>query len=210
MHWFQVGSLELRKKGTATTVAEQTAFAEQRESLHRTALIITGSRMLAEQSIIDAASLTDTDKYGFRKWLVQWGHVATARVAVHAVRSSIRETAQQYTNWNCSHRKHEPVSPANIETFRELDAQIIIQELDVLARSVFVLHGCQGIPLSECVHLLNVPLSTATGAYCKALQWLRASTGPCNEVRVAAFAELHLVRHDPDGVPVWGNKCVAG
>jgi DNA-directed RNA polymerase specialized sigma24 family protein len=209
MHWFQVGSLELRKKGTTKTVAEQAAFAEQRESLHRTALMITGSPTLAEQSIIDAAGLTDTDRYAFRKWLVQWGHLATARVAIHAVRSLIQETAEQYASWNCSHRKHEPVSPENIEEFRKLEAQTIIQELDVLARSVFVLHGCQGVPLSECVHLLNVPLSAVTGAYCKALQWLRASTRACNEVGDAEFTELRLVDHGPDGVPVWGNKCLA-
>jgi len=183
MHWLRAGAQKLRARGTATTVGAQTAFAEQRESLYRTALIITGNSMLAEQCIIDAGSLTNTNKYAFREWLVQWGQLATARVAVNAVRSSIREITAQYATWNCSHRKHKPLSPAEIETCRELDAQTVIQQLDVLARAVFVLHGCQGVSLSECVHLLNVPIPCAIGAYCTALQWYRGFTESCNELR---------------------------
>lgn len=210
MHWFRVEAQRLRKEEKATLDRTQTEFAEQRESLRRSALIITGNEVLAEQSIIDAAGLANTDNRAFRKWLVQWGDLATARVAIHAVRTSIRETSAQYATWNCSHGKHKPLSSVERDSFRELDAQTTIQQLDVLARAVFVLHGCQGLSLLECVDLLNVPLPSATGAYCKAQDWFREITKSRERLRRPSSPLLRLVRHDPDGVPVWASKWSEG
>ena len=68
-------------------------------------------------------------------------------------------------------------------TLQELDSNLVIQQLDVLARAVLVLHGCHGASFEDCVFLLNVPLQSAIGAYCAAVEWYGQSTQP------AAMAE---------------------
>lgn len=122
---------------------------------------------MAQRSIVDATGLAETNSYAFRVWLVEWAHSATAHLAVNAVRSSIHETAAQYADRTCSHRRHRPLSPAETRTLRELDVYGVIQRLDVLARSVLVLYGCQRASLSNCALLLNVPLRCVVDAYCR-------------------------------------------
>ena len=56
----------------------------------------------------------------------------------------------------------------------------VVQQLDVLARTVLVLHGCHRASFEDCVFLLHVPLQSAIGAYCKALQWYKAFTEPAD------------------------------
>lgn len=162
-------------------------FADQSLSLRWTALMITGTEEMAERSVIDATGLAQTSSRDFRDWLVLWAHLATARTALDAVRSSIQETAKQYADWTCSHHSHEPLSWDQIQRLQELDAGKVVQQLDVLARTVLVLHGCHRASFEDCVFLLHVPLQSAIGAYCKALQWYKAFTEPTDKLR-----QLHL------------------
>jgi DNA-directed RNA polymerase specialized sigma24 family protein len=180
-------------------------FAEQKGSLYWTALMITGKAELAAQSIVDAGGLApESNSYGFRGWLNEWGHLATARAAVNAVRLSIQATAAQYADCTCSHRTHKPLSPVDARTLHELEVYEVIQHLDILARAVLVLYGCQRMSLSDSAFLLKVPFQCVVSAYCRALQWYREFVKPVHEVRHADVTTLHLVRHDADGVPVWG------
>ena len=155
-------------------------FADQSASLRWTALMITGTAEMAEQLIIDATGLAETRGRDFRDWLVLWAHLATARSALNAVRSSIQETAKRYADWTCSHKSHEPLSWAEIRKLQELDAGKVVQQLDVLARAVLVLHGCHGASFEDCVLLLSVPLQSAIGAYCTALEWFKELTEPAD------------------------------
>ena len=66
---------------------------------------------------------------------------------------------------------HEPLSMQQTRTLQELHPNVVIQQLDVLARSVLVLRGCHGASFEDCVFLLNVPLQAAIGAYCTAVEW---------------------------------------
>lgn len=181
-------------------------LSDQKESLHWIALMITGNATSAEQSIVDAGGLTETDRYSFRDWLVRWGRSATARAAVNAVRSSIQATAKQYLDCTCSHRTHEPLSPTEAKTLRELDPHQVILTLDILARSVLVLYGLQRASLSECAILLNVPLQCVVDSYCRALQWYREFAAPAIRVKRPHRSGLFLVRYDSDGVPVWDQQ----
>lgn len=181
MYWLH---LTKKQKKRITQVLSRTAiqdpFADPSESLHWTALMITGTVEMAERSVIDATGLAETSSREFRDWLVLWAHLATARTALNAVRSSIQETAKRYADWTCSHRSHEPLSWVEIRRFQELNAGEVVQQLDVLARAILVLHGCHAASLEDCVLLLNVPLQSAVGAYCTALDWYETSTEPAD------------------------------
>ena len=184
MYWLHLTKTQEKRITQVLSTAEiQDPFADQSESLHWTALMITGTAEMAERSIIDATGLTETSSRDFRDWLVLWAHLATGRTALDAVRSSIQETAKRYADWTCSHHSHEPLSWAEIRRLQELDAGKVVRQLDFLAPAVLVLHGCHGASFEDCVFLLNVPLQSAIGAYCKALQWYKAFTEPTDKIR---------------------------
>ncbi len=184
MYWLHLTKTQKKRITQVLSTAEvQDFFADQSESLHWTALMITGTPEMAERSIIDATGLAETGSRELRDWLVLWAHLATARTALNAVSSSIQETAKRYADWTCSHHSHEPLSWTEIRRLQELGPNVVIQQLDVLARSVLVLHGCHGASFEDCVFLLNVPLQSAIDAYCKALQWYKAFTEPTDEIR---------------------------
>jgi hypothetical protein len=142
--------------------------------------MITGTAETAERSVIDATGLAETSSRDFRDWLVLWAHLATARTALKAVRSSIHETGKRYAGWTCSHKDHEPLSWVEIRRLQELDTGKVVQQLDVLARAVLVLHGCHRASFEDCVLLLDVPLQSAVGAYCTAHEWFKTSTEPAD------------------------------
>jgi len=184
MYWLHLTKTQKKRITRVLSTAEtQDPFAEQSESLRWTALMISGSAGLAERSIIDATGLVETNSRDFRDWLVLWAHLATARTALNAVRSSIQENAKRYADWSCSHHSHDALSMHETRTLQELDPNLVIRHLDVLARAVLVLHGCHGASFEDCVFLLNVPLQAAIGAYCTAIEWYRDCFQP------AAMAE---------------------
>ena len=179
MYWLHLTKRQKKQiKQVFRTAEIPDPFAHQSESLHWTALMITGTEELAERSVIDATGLAQTSSREFRDWLVLWAHLATARSALNSVRSSIQEAAKRYADWTCSHKGQEPLSWVEIRRLQALDAGNVVQQLDVLARAVLVLRGCHGASFEDCVLLLNVPLQSAVGAYRTALEWFKASIDP--------------------------------
>jgi hypothetical protein len=197
-------STEVQKNNMMWLAATQDSQAERKESLYLAALIITGNPDSAEQSIVDAGGLGESSSYEFRDWLVRWGRSATARVAVNAVRSSIEETVAQYADGECKHRAHPPLTPTQVQKLGELDAYEVIHQLDTLARATLVLYGCERASLSQCALVLNVPVKAVVAAYCRALEWFQKFAEVEKKLRYVKTSRLHLVRHDVDGVPVWG------
>src|SRR5271167_4871572 len=104
MYWLHLTKTQKKRITQIHSTAEiPDPFADQSGSLRWTALMITGTEEMAERSVIDATGLAQTSSRDFRDWLVLWAHLATARTALDAVRSSIQETAKQYADWTCSH-----------------------------------------------------------------------------------------------------------
>jgi len=205
MQWFHSSDKPIGPDGRSPSGAEiKPGFAEHRKSLYWIALMVKANAELAERSVIDAGSFAETNSAAFRAWLFHWSQVATARAAANAVCSSIHDSGSQYADWICSHRRHEPLTPAESRNLCELNAFDVVESLDVLARAVLVLYGCECVSFSECQLILSVPLQSVVGAYCRALQWHRAFLDPADPTRCPHSSELHLVRHDPDGLPVWG------
>lgn len=202
---FQVGWNEsLKRKSEHNGAEAKSVFTSQKGSLYWTAAMITGDAESAEHAIVDATGLVTAKSSTFRDWLVEWAHVATARAAVNIVRTLIREAAFEYGEPPCSRRKHVPLSPAEVQSLLEVNTSFVTEHLDVLARTVLVLYGCHRFSFSDCTLLLNVPLQSITGAYCRARQWFDNSAAPAQRIRHSGSKHLHALRHDPDGVPVWG------
>src|SRR5271165_2237826 len=198
MYWLHLTKKQKKRITQVFSTAEiQDPFADQRQSLRWTALMITGTAEMSERSTIDATGLAETSSRDFRDWLVLWAHVATARTALNAVRSSIQETAKRYADWTCSHHSHEPLSWAEIRRLQELDAGKVVQHLDVLARAVLVLHGCHAASFEDCVLLLDVPLQSAVGAYCIALEWYKTLTEPADRDAADATSATYIFRLRP-------------
>jgi len=193
MYWLHLTKKQKKRITQVFSTAEiQDPFADQRQSLRWTALMITGTAEMSERSTIDATGLAETSSRDFRDWLVLWAHVATARTALNAVRSSIQEAAKGYADWTCSHKGHEPLSWAEIRRLQELDAGKVVQQLDALARAVLVLHGCHAASFEDCVLLLDVPLQSAVGAYCTALEWYKAFTEPADRDAADAASATYI------------------
>ena len=167
---------------------------------------MTGTAEMAKRSVIDATSLAETNSRRISCWLVLWAHLATGRGALNAVRSSIQETASRYADWTCAHKGHEPLSWAEIRRLQELDADKVVQKLDVLARAVLVLHGCHGASFEDYVLLLNVPLQSAVGAYCTALEWFKASTESAGRDAADATSATYIFPLRPK----WTAGCRGG
>lgn len=183
MYWLHLTKTQKKRITHLLSPSEiRDPFGDQSGSLHWTAQMITGNAEMAARSVIDATGLAETRSEEFRDWLVLWAHLATARTALSAVRSAIQETANGYADWSCSHHSHEPLRWAEIQSLQALELDFVVQQLDVLARTVLVLRGCHGASFEDCVFLLNVPLQSAIGAYCQAVQWLKAFTEPADTI----------------------------
>ena len=195
MYWLHLTTTQKKRITKVLRTPEiQDPFADQCESLRWTAFMITGSAELTERSIIDATRLGQTRSLDFRDWLVLWAHLATARTAFHAVRSSIHESAKRYANWTCSHSQHEPLPWAKVQSLQGMKIEVVVQHLDVLARAVLVLRGCHRASFEDCVFLLNVPLQPVVGAYCTALQWCESFAQPAGNIQNAQLSQ-------PSGLP---------
>lgn len=174
MHWFKSKEKAAAQNSRFASASEiQSAFAEYKESLNWAALLITGDSKLASQSMVDASGLAQTNSYVFRDWLSRWANTATARAAVQIMRGSIQDAAENYAHWNCSHANHDPLAQEEISLLQKRDPIDLVQVLDPLARAVLVLRGCQQASIADCVLLVNVPLRSVVGAYCRALQFAR-------------------------------------
>ena len=198
MYWLHLTRKQKKRITQVLSTPEiQDPFADQSQSLYWTALMITGTTEISERSIIDATGLAETTSREFRDWLVLWAHLATARSALNAVRSSIQEAAKRYADWTCSHHGHEPLPWGDIRRLQGVDANKVVQQLDVLARAVLVLRGCHAASFDDCVLLLDVPLQSAVGAYCTALEWYKALTEPTDRDAADATCATYIFRLRP-------------
>jgi len=194
MYWLHLTKTQKKRIIKVPTSPDiQDPFADPCESLRWTAWMITGSAELAERSIINATTVAQTSSRDFRDWLVLWAHLATARTAFNAVRSSIHESAEHYAGWTCWHNQHEPLPWVKVQSLQEMKVQVVVPQLDALARAVLVLRGCHRASFEDCVFLLNVPLQSAVGAYCTALQWCESLTQPAGNLQNAQFSQPSLL-----------------
>ena len=163
----------------------KSVFAEQRDYLYWTSLVITGDDAMAEQAMANASDLSAHWSGVFRDWVIGWANHVTVRAAVRAVHDLISQSAKRYSGSSCETPDHDDpsevlsvvLSSDQIVSLRRVDPRDIVAALDPLARSALVLRGIQHASIADCVLLLDVPRQIVAGAYCQALRWNRERAG---------------------------------
>ena len=157
----------------------KSVFAEQRDYLYWTSLVITGDDAIAKQAMVNASDLSTSWSGVFRDWVIGWASHVTVRAAVRAVHDLISESAKRYAGSSCETSDHDDPSEVlsvvlsndQIVSLRSVDPRDIVAALDPLARSALVLRGIQHASIADCVLLLDVPRHVVADAYCQALRW---------------------------------------
>jgi DNA-directed RNA polymerase specialized sigma24 family protein len=171
----------------------KSVFAEQRDYLYWTSLVITGDDAIAEQAMVNASDLSAHWSGVFRDWVIGWANHVTVRAAVRAVHDLISASAKRYTGSSPEASDDEVLSVVladdQIASLRRVDPRDVVAALDPLARSALVLRGIQHASIADCALLLDVPRQIVVAAYRHALRWNSERAG----------ADLAV----PDGV--WTN-----
>jgi DNA-directed RNA polymerase specialized sigma24 family protein len=175
----------------------ESVFAEQRDYLYWTSLVITGDEAIAEQAMVNASELSAHWSGVFRDWVIGWANHVTLRAAVRAVHDLISASAKRYADSSPEASdndvlyevRSEVLADDQIASLRRVDPRDIVAALDPLARSALVLRGIQHASIADCALLLDVPRQIVAAAYRHALRWNSERAG----------ADLMV----PDGV--WTN-----
>ena len=172
----------------------KSVFAEQRDYLYWTSLVITGDDAMAEQAMANASDLSAHWSGEFRDWVIGWANHVTVRAAVRAVHDLISQSAKRYSGSSCEASDYdvlsEVLSNGQIVSLRRVDPRDIVAALDPLARSALVLRGIQHASIADCVLLLDVPRHIVADAYCQALRWNRERAGDDLKAAVGSWTNL--------------------
>src|SRR5467141_3605734 len=88
----------------------KSVFAEQRDYLYWTSLVITGDDAIAEQAMVNASELSAHWSGVFRDWVIGWANHVTVRAAVRAVHDLISASAKRYSGSSCETSDHDDPS----------------------------------------------------------------------------------------------------
>src|SRR5467141_4896954 len=88
----------------------KSVFAEQRDYLYWTSLVITGDDAIAKQAMVNASDLSTSWSGVFRDWVIGWASHVTVRAAVRAVHDLISESAKRYAGSSCESSDHDDPS----------------------------------------------------------------------------------------------------
>ncbi len=153
----------------------KSVFAEQRDYLYWTSLVITGDDAIAKQAMVNASDLSTSWSGVFRDWVIGWASHVTVRAAVRAVHDLISASAKRYSSSSCEASDYDVLSEVlsndQIVSLRRVDPREIVAALDPLARSALVLRGIQHASIADCALLLDVPRQIVVAAYRHALRW---------------------------------------
>jgi DNA-directed RNA polymerase specialized sigma24 family protein len=157
----------------------KSVFAEQRDYLYWTSLVITGDDAIAEQAMVNASDLSAHWSGVFRDWVIGWANHVTVRAAVRAVHDLISVSAKRYAGSSpeasdddvLSDVRSEVLADDQIASLRQVDPRDIVAALDPLARAALVLRGIQHASIADCALLLDVPRQIVAAAYRHALRW---------------------------------------
>ena len=144
--------------------------------LFRLAYLITADEVQAEDSVIAAYDLAGQGKTPFRDRL-EWAECATVRSAIQARLADIRECEDRYNGSDYKRSTHRPQVmkpdlPAMTESILHLDPEMVIAELDSLARAILVLRGVLSASVRDCSIQLNVSSESVLAAQRRITTWL--------------------------------------
>ena len=145
--------------------------------LFRLAYLITGDEVQAEDSVIAAYDLAEQGKTSFSGWLLEWAKCAAVRSAIEARLAEIRGCEDRYKNSDRKRPRHRPqVMRNDLATMTEsilcLDPEMVISELDSLARAILVLRGVLSASVRDCSIQLNASSESVLAVQRRITTWL--------------------------------------
>jgi hypothetical protein len=151
---------------------------EEQETLWRLAYVITGDIGAAERSVGAARELVMNRAYPFPfpGQLTEWVKRVTINAAITNSLHEITRCGSRYVNQNCTHREHLlNGDDSKLREFRNLlmhiDPEIVIAELDSLARAVAILRTSACTSILDCILMLELSLDIVLAANCRAMTW---------------------------------------
>jgi len=175
MSWFNAKRNSVNGCDQASVSEVLACFQDERDLLFRLALLITGDKATAEQSVVNACDMTVHGRSPFRDWLTEWAKSSTITSAISKTVGAIRSCEPVYKDLHCLHSEHrvQGYDAGRMSFLFGIDPSIIIAELDPLARSVLVLRTAIRASIQDCALRLNVSRSTVLAANCRTMTWLR-------------------------------------
>lgn len=177
---------EAKRASTSETMVR---FGHEHEILSRLALVITGDVEAAELSVCKARELVanGASPFPLRKHLTEWLKRVTIEAAITNSSHEIIRCEPRYMYLNCTHSEHLlNGNDSKLREFRNLllhiDPEIIIGELDSLARAVAILRTIGRASILGCILRLKLSLDTVLAANCRAMIWFAEKrTGPSDK-----------------------------
>ena len=166
---------EAKRASTSEILAR---FEDEHEILSRLAFVITGDIGAAERSVSEARELVRNGAHPLplRKRLTEWVKWVTIETAITNSLHEIARCESRYVHENCTHSEH--LLNGNDSKLRELrnfvlhiDPEIVIAELDPLARAVAILRTTARASILDCILRLKLSLDTVLAANCRAMTW---------------------------------------
>lgn len=185
---------QAKRASTAEILAR---LEDDHEPLSRLAFVITGDIGVAERSVSEARELVTNVAHPlpFRKQLTEWVKRVTIEAAITNSLHEIARCESRYVNQNCTHSEH--LLNGNDSKLRELrnfvlhiDPEIVIAELDPLARAVAILRTTARASILDCILRLKLSLDTVLAANCRAMTWFAekrtglSDKGPTSEPKL--------------------------
>jgi hypothetical protein len=160
-----------RKRRYATADDIRKVFGDYHNVLHWLAVFLIGNGKLADDCIVDACTIAQTQTPVFHEWLVHWAARATVACALQIELGRIAELAPDYEKSKSVHREHPPLS---VKYFGLLikHSEDIHARLDILCRFVLVLRGIAKDSCNKVASQLGVSQSAVERAYCVAFDTL--------------------------------------
>jgi hypothetical protein len=157
----------------ASTSEITVRFQHEHEILSRLALVITGDIGAAELSVCKARELVTNGASPFPS---EWHKRVTIEAAITNSFHEITRCESRYMYLNCDHSEHLlNGNDSKLREFRNLllhiDPEIVIGELDPLARAVAILRTTGRASILDCILLLKLSLDTVLAANCRAMTW---------------------------------------
>src|SRR5208283_3294938 len=157
----QADSVNDTIRAQALVDATNSCRANAEDILFRLAFLITGDQAQAEDSIIRAYELAEQGEMPFRERQFECANCATVRSAIQSRLADIRECKDLYESSDCKQPKRRPqvIRPelqATTESILHLDPEMVITELDPLARAILVLRGVLRASVRDCSIQFNM------------------------------------------------------
>ena len=192
MPWVHSTTKKTGEAKRVSTLQMLARFIDERELLLRLALLITGDIKAAELSVFRACRMA-TDRANLlptRERLTDWVRWVAIKAAIANSLHEIAPCEPKYVNQTCTHAGHLlHGNELKLRDFRDflflVDPEIVIAELDPLARAVAVLRTTARASILDCTLRLRVSPDTVLAANCHAMTWI-AEQGDRSEAGVVA------------------------